>query len=151
RPPSAAEGDSSAPGIRDVFGNFLNYRAAAAGTDFRINILKPVGDDLPSESPGLRGLTGPYVPYQEYTKPRTVPNGFNPSDRVDTRVARLYYFRDAHRVAQIINRAARSFNRAAVDIRRQLADKAQRDADRATDDRRAAERKAVAAAQATRN
>src|SRR5262249_5870333 len=88
--------------------------------------------------------------YPEFTRPRALPDGFNPSDHVETRVARLYYFRDAHRVAQIINREARSYNRAAVDVRRQLADKSRRVADQATDDRRRQERAAVQAAQATR-
>lgn len=113
-------------------------------------LLMPVGAELPSVAPGISGATGPYVTYGEYTKPRPFMDGFNPSDHVETRVSRLYYFRDAHRAAQIVNREAKSHNRAAVDMQRQLADKARTIADQATDVRRAKEREAVNAAQKTR-
>jgi len=106
---------------------------------------------LPSSpTAGLSNLTGPYVTYEEYTHPRTLPTGFNPSDKVVTRVARLYYYRDAHRVVQLINRGARSYNRQAVDMQQQLADNARRDAENATGERRAAEQKAIQAAQRSR-
>lgn len=141
-----------ATGIQDLYGNYLNATEAnRAGSEFVINILKPVGDDLPSESPGLRGFSGPYVTFPEFTEPRKSTDGFNPSDHVETRVSRLYYFRDAARVAQIINRKSKSYNRAAVDMRRQLADKARQAAEIATEERRTAETKAVQAAQAARS
>ena len=44
--------------------------------------------------PGIHGPTGPHVTYPEYTKPLPIQNGFNPSDKVQTRVSRLYYYRD---------------------------------------------------------
>ncbi len=157
KPTGSASADTAAknapPGIKDVYGNFLNYTNSntTPGEDFHIDILRPVGDDLPSESSGLSEFNGRYVIFPEYTNPRPDSSGFNPSDHVETRVARLYYFRDAARVAQILNRKSRSYNRAAVDMRRQLADKARQAADMATDDRRAAESKAIQAAQASRN
>ena len=109
-------------------------------------MVKPIGDEAPLTSRGIPGPTGPYVPFPEYTKPRPIINGFNPSDHVETRVSRLYYFRDAHRVAQIVNRDVKSYNRAAVDMAEQLANKARQIADQATDDRRSKERRAVRAA-----
>src|SRR5262249_15833105 len=62
-----------------------------------------------------------------------------------------YYFRDAHRVAQIVNREVRSYNRVAVDTRRRMADRARREADEATDARRLQEIRAIRAAQAARS
>ncbi|HND56754.1 MAG TPA: hypothetical protein PLV92_30255, partial [Pirellulaceae bacterium] len=99
---------------------------------------------------GVTATTGPYVRYPEFTPPRPANTGFNPSDKVETRVARLYYFRDAHRVAQIINRKVRSYNRASVESSRQQADKARGVAEDASAKRQKAERDAVAKAQLTR-
>ena len=109
------------------------------------------GDGLPSSTSGIRAKTGPNPAFGEYTDPRTLPNGFKPSDKVETRVARLYYYRDAHRVAQIVNRDVQSYNRVAVDTRRRMADRARKEADDATDTRRVEEVRAVRAAQATRS
>lgn len=67
----------------------------------------------------------------------------NPADKVVTEVVRLYYYRDAHRVAQLINRTAESLNRAAVDLARRRAEDARVSADDATDQRRSSEREAV--------
>lgn len=92
------------------------------------------------------GSTGNYVPYREYTDPRENPLGFNPSDKVVTRIARLYYFRDAHRVAQIINRKIRSYNRHGVDMKSQLAGEALKLAEAATDLRKQNEKSAINAA-----
>jgi hypothetical protein len=117
--------------------------------DYETRLYYPVDDELPA-APGVRGPTGRYVVYPEYTEPRPFVEGFNPSDHVQTRVARLYYYRDAHRVAQIINREAQSHNRAAVAMQQQRADKTRQMADQAADDRRAKERRAVEAAQRTR-
>lgn len=129
--------------VEDIFSNHMKK-------DDSRQLVMPVGGELPTVAPGISGTTGPYVPYGEYTKPRPFINGFNPSDHVETRVSRLYYYRDAHRVAQIVNRDARSYNRAAVDMQQQLADKARTIADQSTDDRRAKEREAVRTAQQTR-
>ena len=129
--------------VKDKFGNTLQ-------ADHKTPLFKPVGGDTPTVSRGISGHTGPNVEFQEYTKPRKIIDGFNASDHVETRVSRLYYYRDAHRVAQIINREAKSYNRAAVDMQQQLADKARQTADQATDARRAKERKAIEAARKTR-
>ena len=94
--------------------------------------------------------TGPNVEFPEFTAPRSNPDGFNPSDNVQTRVSRLYYFRDAHRVAQIINRDARAYNYPAVATHRRLAEDSRDAADSATDSRRSREIQAVRAAQASR-
>src|SRR5206468_5438639 len=98
----------------------------------------------------ITGQTGPYVTFPEFTPPRTPIDGVNPSDKVETRVVRLYYYRDAHRVAQIVNRNVKSYNYQAVEVRRRLADKARDVANNLTDERRAQERKAVQAATESR-
>ncbi|MHC4403160.1 MAG: hypothetical protein ACYTG0_26155, partial [Planctomycetota bacterium] len=131
--------------IVDEYGNSLDSK-----NDYTTNIVKPMGGERIGATPGISGMTGPYVEFKEWTDPRDVPVGFNPSDHVETRVARLYYFRDAHRVAQIINRTARSYNRNAVDMAHQLADDARRLADDATDKRKASELRAIEAARQTR-
>jgi len=143
--------------IKDVFGNTLEGVEGKPGSNFVKVLGRAAGAraETPPPAPGalargIRATTGPNVEFPEYTKPRDPPPGFNPSDHVETRVARLYYFRDAHRVAQIINREVKSFNRAAVDAAEQLADKARADADAATDARQVKERGAVEAAQETR-
>ena len=89
--------------IFDEFGNKMQ-------ASFSTNLFMPVGAETPTVSRGITGATGPYVEFSEYTKPREIVDGFNPSDHVETRVSRLYYSRDAHRVAQIINRDAKSYN-----------------------------------------
>ncbi|MEZ6088460.1 MAG: hypothetical protein R3C05_10625 [Pirellulaceae bacterium] len=100
--------------------------------------------------PGIHGPTGAYVRYQEWTPPREVPNGFNPNDKVETRVSRLYFFRDAHRVSQIINRKVKSHNRHGVSMARQAADHARSKADELTAARQQAERAAIRQAQEAR-
>lgn len=133
--------------FKDIYGNFLGAEPGSSnGKEFTFTFFKSVGEEIPSQSRGLSGVTGENAVYPEYTKPRTQPEGFNPSDKVVTRVARLYYFRDAHRVVQLLNREARSFKRQAVDQQQQLADNALRDAENSTIERRTSERAAVRAA-----
>jgi hypothetical protein len=108
------------------------------------------GRNLPSRTVGISGRTGENAVFAEYTEPRKVPDGFKPSDKVETRVARLYYFRDAHRVAQIVNRDVKSYNRIAVDTRRRMADDARDEADALTDARRIDEIESIQDAQAAR-
>ncbi|QDV41018.1 hypothetical protein Enr13x_08560 [Stieleria neptunia] len=67
----------------------------------------------------------------------------NPADKVETAVVRLFYFRDAHRVAQLVNRNVRSLNYAAVTQAEQRASDARDDAEQLTLQRRAAEREAA--------
>ena len=136
--------------ILDVYGNNFGKDPTKASGDQTFDILVPVGHDLPLTAPGIKHNTGPYVPYSEFTKPRSKPPGFNPGDHVQTRVVRLYYFRDAHRVAQILNRDVKSYNRAAVDTRRRLAEVARTDAVNQSLKRKVFERDAVQAAQDTR-
>ncbi|MFO1046252.1 MAG: hypothetical protein U0941_31120 [Planctomycetaceae bacterium] len=146
--------------ITDVFGNVLGVKrdSAAQKTEFRLPFTRtfgvnstPAPADVPlTQMRGITGVTGANAEYPEYTKPRTQPEGFNPSDKVVTRIARLYYFRDAHRVVQLLNREARSFNRQAVDQQQQLADNALRDAENSTIERRASEKAAVRAASQAR-
>lgn len=143
--------------IADVFGNVLGAKRdpmAAQKTEFRLAFTRTFGvsgtpalADVPlTQFRGITGVTGENAVYPEYTKQREQPEGFNPSDKVVTRIARLYYFRDAHRVVQLLNREARSFKRQAVDQQQQLADNALRDAENSTIERRTSERAAVRAA-----
>jgi hypothetical protein len=139
-----------ANGVQDEYGNLLDGNDPNKRENFIRDIVKPIGGVTPSVRPGITGSSGPYVPYTEFTKPRNVPDGFNPNDKVETRVVRLYYYRDAHRVAQIVNRKVQSYNRAGVDMQRQLADKARKEADDTTAARQHGEREAIIKAQKTR-
>ncbi|WP_171470269.1 hypothetical protein [Frigoriglobus tundricola] len=137
--------------VKDVFGNNLvGPQGLAAADPSTFTILAAVGDKgLPSVSVGVF-QTGPSVPFAEYLSPRPLVEGFVPSDRVETRVVRLYYYRDAHRVAQLVNRTVKSYNAATVDVRRRAADRSRDDADKATDERKQLENTAVRAAQDAR-
>jgi hypothetical protein len=135
--------------IKGWYGNLLRSNTEG-DQEFVAEVYKPIKADVPSVRPGITGPTGPQIDYKEYTEPRKVPEGFNPSDHVETRVARLYYYRNAHRVAQIINRTTQSYNRAAVDMQRQLADRARIEADQTTEARKQAEYNAILATQQTR-
>ena len=137
-------------GLSNVLGMTLGTPATNDSRDFEIRLTKSAGTDIPVERRGLTGLTGDSPEYKEYTEPRNYPEGFNPSDKVVSRMARLYYFRDAHRVVQLINRKAQSFNRAAVDMQEQVADAVRREAERTTADRQTAENRAIRAAQQAR-
>jgi len=92
-----------------------------------------------------------FTPYAPPTKQAIPKEGFNPGDFVETRVARLYYYRDAHRVAEIINRNIRSYNQAAVTQAERRAEKSRDDANNSTDERRKSEREAVRSAEQARN
>lgn len=109
--------------------------------------------DLTSFSSAPDRERGVHVPFPEFVNRSTVRDStrvFNPGDKVETRVARLYYYRDAHRVAEIINRNVRSYDRAAVKITEQEAERARDDAVRLTGERQASERQAIFEAQQTR-
>lgn len=162
-------------GIRDVLGNLLAGTPGHNGTDAKIVLnggpaaeqentsttsggfalrsreaLPLVTVDPPDiknrPEAGLPETTGKPVDYPEYTPRRPSQNGFNASDKVVSRVARLYYFRDAHRVVQIINRRAKSYNAHSSTMSRQLADQARLFAEQTTDRKNAAERQAVESA-----
>ncbi|MCA9216474.1 MAG: hypothetical protein KDB27_25570, partial [Planctomycetales bacterium] len=85
-----------------------------------------------------------HVEYPEFLPTqRSKAQDINPGDKVVTKVVRLYYFRDADRVAQIINRTTRSLNHAAVTQAQRRAEDARLTADELRDERRAKEREAV--------
>jgi len=86
---------------------------------------------------------GKHVEFPRFVPAKQPLQGeFNPGDFVETRVARLYYFRDAHRVAQIINRTARPLRAAEVAQAERRAADARGEADRLTDRRRDTEMQA---------
>lgn len=137
-----------AKGLKDRYGNTL---AGNVDDDYIVSFVKFGADSTPSSSAGLTSGSGPAVEFPDFVPPRETQNGFNPEDKVETRVSRLYYYRDAHRVAQIINRTAQSYNKAGTDIQHQLADKARKDAQEKTQRRQELERAAVNAAKDARN
>ncbi len=138
--------------IKDQFNNAMFQVTGVAETNaFETTIFtNQIDKALPSQSAGVTLQTGPVVAFPEYVKFRVSPDGFNPSDRVETRVVRLYYFRDAHRVAQIVNRTVKSYNAATVDVRRRAADRVRDDANMAEDERKRLEMVAVRASQTAR-
>ncbi len=148
---SVKNSDTAADKLKDLYGNLV---AAADGAPnkifFQARIYAAAPDQLGSPTAGVPLQTGPPVTFPEYTRFRQVPDGFNPSDRVETRVARLYYYRDAHRVAMIVNRTVKSYSGAEVDVRRRAADRARTDADGATDERKRLQDQAVKSAQDAR-
>ncbi len=140
-------------GIRDIYGNYLSGNDGTPNTDYILalgNTEYAEGTEFTSRRSGLPSNTGPPVDYPEYTEPRQYPGGVNPSDKVVSRVARLYYFRDAHRVAQIINRRSQSFNAQNASMSRQLADQARLFAEEQIDKRRDSEFSSVEAARLAR-
>ncbi|MCC9600417.1 hypothetical protein LOC67_07580 [Stieleria sp. JC731] len=144
-------------GLKDVYGNELRSNAPTIFPGgwierFGINSGNVAATSvLPGQViPGIQGPTGDYVTYQEWTPPREIPDGFKQSDKVETRVAPLYFYRDAHRVAQIINRKVKSHNRHGVSVARQHADQARTVADQTTAARQESEREAIRKAQETR-
>jgi hypothetical protein len=145
-------------GIKDILENPLDASTTGIGRDATFSLTKrtappattsPV-EPPPSESRGITGGRATNVEFNEFVPRKEKGEGFNPSDKVVTRVARLYYFRDAHRVAQIVNRTAMSYNKTNVEMAQQWADRSLRRADEATDSRKALEAKAVRAAQESR-
>ncbi|MFM7070994.1 MAG: hypothetical protein ACKO38_04260 [Planctomycetota bacterium] len=137
--------------LADIYGNKLEGVEGQPGSDYVVVLGRPESAAEASADPrGIINTTGRYVPYQEFTKPRQQATGFNPSDKVVTRVARLYYYRDAHRVAQVINRKVQSYNRTGVDTARQQADRARQVADQKAAIRQQTERDAIDKAKKTR-
>lgn len=124
--PSSQRDSESLTPLRDLAGN-----PAGDGEDQQLEFTA-----LPAPE------RGEHVEFPRFTRSTPIDEDFNPGDHVETRVARLYYFRDAHRVAQIINRTARPHRAAEVDqAQRRAADQRER-ADGLTRDRQQAERRA---------
>jgi hypothetical protein len=95
---------------------------------------------------------GKRIDYPEYVGPEGRPTTyFNPHEKVDSRVIRLYYFRDANRVVQIINRDVQQLNLSRVNYESGLAIDAREKADDATADRRYNEQQAIQVVQQARN
>lgn len=96
--------------------------------------------------------SGKHVEFPEFVrrKERSPTDVFNPGDKVETRVARLFYMRDAHRVAQIINRGTKSLNQSGVDRAKLTATSAREAAEKAAHDRQIKERDAIRAAESNR-
>lgn len=136
----------------DVFGNKLAGNSGKPGDNYEV-ILGQASPNAFVSDPLVPGVTrgkAPVVEYRQFIPSAEPPRGFNPNDRVETRVARLYFYRDAHRVAQILNRRAQSYNRQDVTMRRQMADKARQEAESVTTQRQISERDAVEKARRTR-
>lgn len=135
---SLTEGINPAHRIKDLVGNPAGTFAGPGGL---------VEGEAQSDSFVVfpQGETGQHVAFPLFTPPKVGDREqpFNPNDFVVTRVARLYYQRDGHRVAQIINRNVRSYNRAAVTQAERAAEGARELANELVDERRAAERAAV--------
>ena len=141
--------------ITDVFGNALpdspDVQDGANSFEAIVSTQGAGADKaVPVQTPGVTLQTGPPVDFRIFLKPPVYDEGFNPSDRVESRVARLYYYRDAHRVAQLINRSVKSYNSAAVDVQRRAANRGRDDANKAEDERKRLEFLSVKAAQDAR-
>jgi hypothetical protein len=109
----------------------------------KLSFTIPSGPD-----PARRGLR---IDYPEYVGPEGRPTTyFNPHEKVDSRVIRLYYFRDANRVVQIINRDVQQLNLSRVNYESGLAIDAREKADDATADRRYNEQQAIQVVQKAR-
>lgn len=138
--------------ISDVFGNNLDGNGGKPGEDYEV-ILGAAATSAGISDPLVPGVTRgntPIVEYPSVIPSKEQPRGFNPNDRVEARVARLYFYRDAHRVAQILNRRTQSYNRQDVTMRKQMADKARQEAESLTTQRQISERDAVEKARRTR-
>lgn len=136
--------------LTDAFGNLLEGDDGRQGSNVVRRLGTPTESNVAPPTQGIAKSRAAMIEYPEFVAPRQSSQGFNPSDKVETRVARLYFYRDAHRVAQILNRRAESYNRQGVTARRQLADKSRQEAERIGTERLNAERFAVAQANRTR-
>lgn len=140
-PGAKSESNSKTRPLQDTAGNYAGGRGQTGET-----ITKDFG--LHPEA-----KRGTHVQFPEFLPTAPQPDyqrRINPGDRVETRVLRLYYFRDAHRVAQLINRTAESLNKQPVALAERRAEDARIDADKKTDERRMQEIEAVEAAQELR-
>ena len=138
--------------LLDAFSNKLEGNSGKPGDNYEVILGQATANALASDPlvPGVTRGKAPIVEYPSFISSKEQPRGFNPNDRVETRVARLYFYRDAHRVAQILNRRAQSYNRQDVTMRRQMADKARQEAESVTTQRQISERDAVDKARRTR-
>ncbi|MCA8992179.1 MAG: hypothetical protein KDA88_09390, partial [Planctomycetaceae bacterium] len=131
-------------GLTDIVGNDL-----AKPTPGNALALDNAGFKTTFTVPGGR-QRGEQVEFPRFLSPENKSDEFNPGDLVDTRVVQLYYFRDARRVAELINRNVRSLNQVGYDDAQRVAREARIKAEDAVDGRRYKETVAYEAAQKTR-
>lgn len=102
-----------------------NVRDEFQNPSGRINLTDPVIQQIKMFKVYGPQDKSPAVEFPDFAARREPTNElFNAGDRVETRVARLYYSRDAHRVVQIVNRNIKSWNKAGVNRKRIFADEA---------------------------
>lgn len=90
---------------------------------------------------------GGQVEYPRFVRPGDgTASEFDPGDRVDTRVVQLYYFRDARRIVELINRNVKDLNQAGYDEAQRFAQEARKKAEERIDERRFDETLAVESA-----
>lgn len=118
----------------------------------QITVAKGIEPQQLPFSTGIFRPTGPAIDFPQYTQREKLDpdTNFNPGDHVETRVVRLYYNRDAHRVAQIINRDIKQWNRAGVNDARKVATQARSEADTARTRREKEEQLAINASKKVR-
>ncbi len=136
--------------VKDKFGNELEGSKGQPGTNYVFALSKPEQVQKKEAGSEPASMVSDFVEYHEYERRKEIENGFNPSDKVVTRVARLYYYRDAHRVAQILNSEVQSLNQKGYDEAQILADKARSAYQTSVKKRRLQEDKAVLASQKLR-
>ena len=136
--------------VKDIYGNPLVGTSGQPGTNYAFALSKPEPVEKKETRSEPESMVSEFVEYREYETRKDLENGFNPSDKVVTRVARLYYYRDAHRVAQILNSEVQSLNHKGYHDAQILADEARSAYDTAVKKRRLQEEKAILASQELR-
>lgn len=126
--------------LKDIYGN-------VAG-ELEVFVAVPPGPSPPE--PGKQVPFPPVLKRPPDNVHEPIDGDFKPQELVESRVIHLYYFRNAGRVVEIINRNVKRLNQSGVNYERDLAIKAQETADQATDRRRDNEALAVQAVQRAR-
>jgi predicted nucleic acid-binding Zn-ribbon protein len=148
---------------------YLSINGTLLAGDYRVTALKTLEDKAGNSAGRIsstekdrtqslvvsRVIYGPAeeaIDFPQYTRrSRSSRNSdFNPGNHVETRVVRLYYQRDAYRVARIVNRDIKQLNRGGVDNARRIADSARDAADSARTSREKIERQAIQVAEQIR-
>jgi hypothetical protein len=122
--------------LSDSFGNTMSQYSTTVGATGQ-RVLGPAVDFPPNVVPQPAGR-------------HSDTNDIRPSSRVVTRVVKLYYYRNADRVAEIINRRTQQFNLSQATAKRNIAGEYAQKAENATVERRDSERRAEQAARETR-
>ena len=129
---------SDAAGVRDMAGN------VAGGNGDKVSVPQKATFSVYPDTAAITA-TGKHIEFPRYvpTTEFEPDRPFNPGDHVETRVARMFNRRDAHRVAQIINRNVQSHKAAAVTMAQRDAQGKRNAANETTDERRSKEREAI--------